>query len=256
MIIDTHAHYDDARFDGLRESLLPQLHQNGVELMVNAGACMSTSRGGAALAEAYDYIYFAAGVHPSEVASLTSADMDELARLLQHPKAVALGEIGLDYHYPEPSKEIQRQWFEAQLDVAVQTGKPVIIHDREAHQDCLDILLPRLSSINKVVFHCFSGEWEMARLLCDKGVYLGFGGVVTFKNARKSLDVVAQMPMELLLLETDCPYLAPEPYRGKLNHSGLLPYVVEKIAQARGMESGEVEQITSQNARRFFDFQG
>lgn len=250
MFFDTHAHYDDQRFDGLRDGLLSGMPQRGVSLILNASASLASSRQSIALAGRYPFVYASAGVHPQECGDMTDADMDELSALLHAPKVVAIGEIGLDYYYDTPPKSVQRHWFERQLALAGQKNLPVIVHDREAHADALDAVKrhPGL----KGVFHCYSGSVEMAMELVELGYYLSFTGTVTFKNARRAPEVLRVLPLERIMIETDAPYLAPEPFRGKQNHSGYVYRVAEVIAELRGLSVERVAELTMENGCRLF----
>ena len=232
-IFDSHAHYDDERFDEDREALLARLPQNGVAGVINCGTTLATSRTSIALAERFDYIYAAIGIHPEEAADATEADYDALLELYSHPKVVAVGEIGLDYYWDIP-KNVQLESFERQLILANALGKPVIIHDREAHADTLSLLKKHRP---RGVMHCYSGSVETMEELLQLGFYIGLGGAVTFKNAKKPLSVAAAVPQDRLLLETDCPYMAPVPFRGKRNDSSLIAYVAATIADVRGEDA-------------------
>ena len=218
MFFDTHAHYDDEQFDADRDELLTKMAENGVDLIVNAASDILSAQKACALSERYPFIYFAAGVHPHEAEGWNGDTRDALLKLLAHPKAVAVGEIGLDYHYDLSPREIQRARFREQMELARELGKPVIIHEREACADALEILRDYWDDVPGV-FHCYSGSWETAKEILSHGWYLSFTGVVTFKNARKSLEVAEKMPLDRLMLETDCPYLAPVPMRGTRNDS-------------------------------------
>ena len=252
MIFDTHAHYDDDAFDGDRDVLLQAMHKDGVEWIANIGASLSSTQRTVELSEQYDFIYAVVGVHPSDTAPLVDSDMDWLKELTKKEKVVAIGEIGLDYHYDEPVKEIQKKWFERQLALAREVKLPVSIHSRDAAQDTLEIMRAAHAEELGGVIHCFSYGWDMAKIYLDMGFYLGIGGVVTFKNGKKLKDVVEKAPIEQLVLETDAPYLAPEPYRGKRNASNYLRYVAAQIAELKGMTSEEVMAITYENARRLY----
>ena len=232
-IFDSHAHYDDERFDEDREALLARLPQSGVAGVINCGTTLATSRTSIALAERFDYIYAAIGIHPEEAADATEADYDALLPLYSHPKVVAVGEIGLDYYWDIP-KNVQLESFERQLILANALGKPVIIHDREAHADTLSLLKKHRP---RGVMHCYSGSVETMEELLQLGFYIGLGGAVTFKNAKKPLSVAAAVPQDRLLLETDCPYMAPVPFRGKRNDSSLIAYVAATIADVRGEDA-------------------
>lgn len=247
MIFETHAHYDDEAFEEDREVLLAQMAGAGIGALVNAGATLKSTRAGMALAETHENVYFTAGVHPSEVEELDEEGMARLTSALAHPKAVAVGEIGLDYYWPEPGHDLQKTWFVRQLNLARETGKPVVIHSRDAAQDTLDIMKAEGRDLGGII-HCFSYGTEMAREYLNMGYYLGIGGVLTFKNGRKLKEVAAYAPLDRLVLETDSPYLAPVPNRGKRNSSLNLPYVVQALAEIKGVTEEEVERVTFQNA--------
>lgn len=251
LIFDTHAHYDDAQFDADREALLSAMPENGVGLILDPGCDLESSRAAIALAEQYPHIYAAVGYHPENCAPYTDADLDILRRLAQHPKVVAIGEIGLDYYWEQnPPKEFQQAVFRAQLALARELDLPVIVHDREAHADCLAIVkeFPEVRG----VFHCYSGSVEMARELWKLGWYLGLDGPVTYKNARRTVEVAAEVPLERLLLETDSPYMAPVPVRGTRNDSRNIAHIAAKIAEVRGMTADEVIRIAADNGKRLF----
>lgn len=252
-IFESHAHYDDEAFDEDREALLAALPENGIEYVINVGASMESVKDSIRLAEKYDFIYAAAGVHPNETAPMSGEFLEYMRRqALNNPKVVAIGEIGLDYYWDEPERDVQKQWFLRQLDLAGETNKPVIIHSREAAKDTADILLSREYRDIRGVIHCYSYSPEMAASYLDRGYYLGVGGVVTYKNAKKLAETVEMMPLSRILLETDSPYLAPVPNRGKRNSSLNLKYVVEKIAQIKGLSEEEVIRATSENAKALF----
>lgn len=255
MIFESHAHYDDEAFDGDREALLSSLREQGIGTVLNVGASLSGSEATVKLAEQYSFIYGAVGVHPSEVEELNEENFARLRALCDHEKVVAVGETGLDYHYPEPDKALQKKWFERQLLLARETGLPVIIHSREAAKDTLDMMQALHAGEIGGVVHCFSYGKEMAREYLSLGFYFGIGGVITFNNAKKLKEAVEYIPMERILLETDSPYLAPQPHRGERNSSLNLPYVVETIAELKGISCEDVERITEQNTRELFRFQ-
>lgn len=250
LIFDTHAHYDDAQFDADREALLSAMPENGVGLILDPGCDLESSRAAIALAEQYPHVYAAVGYHPENCAPYTDADLDILRRLAQHPKVVAIGEIGLDYYWDTEHKALQREMFERQLSLAIERGLPVIVHDREAHGDCLETVMNYPEA--RGVFHCFSGSAEMAKELVRRGWYLGFDGPVTYKSNKKAAEVLAVTPLERILVETDSPYMAPEPCRGKRNDSTLLVYVLEKIAALKGVSADEMARITHENGCRLF----
>jgi TatD DNase family protein len=252
MIIDTHAHYDDSDFDEDRDSLLRSMKEAGVGLIVNMGASLKGCRDTIALTEQYDFIYGAIGVHPSDTDELDEDRFNWLKDNCSHSKIVAVGEIGLDYHYPEPPVAVQKKWFQRQLDLAREVRLPVVIHSREAAQDTLDIMKALRADEIGGVIHCFSYGVEMAKEYVNMGFYIGVGGVVTFKNGKKLKEVVEYLPIERIVLETDCPYLSPEPNRGKRNSSLNLPYVVKTIAEIKGMTEDAVIRYTEENARKLY----
>ena len=250
-VFDTHAHYDADRFDSDRDTVLSALPGDGVGLVVDPGCDLPSSRAAVTLAEKYSHVYAAVGVHPEDCAGFQDGDLEELRRLLQHPKAVAIGEIGLDYYWEEnPPRDFQQMVFRKQLALAAELDVPVIVHDREAHGDCLAIIqeFPTVTG----VFHCFSGSPEMAAELLKRGWYLGFDGPITYKNARRAPEVAAITPLDRMVVETDAPYMAPVPMRGKRNDSRYLPYVIEKLAEWKGISPEEMTRITWENGRRLF----
>lgn len=255
MIFDTHAHYDDEAFDDDREELLSHMRQKGIEYIVNVGSDIESIRKTLELTEQYPFVYGAAGVHPSETAELTSKDMEWIRETAGREKIVAIGEIGLDYYWPEPDREVQKKWFKEQLRLAEETGLPVIIHSRDAAADTLEILKEWDAYKTKGVIHCFSYTWETAKEYLDMDYYFGIGGVLTFKNAKKLKEAVMHIPMEKILLETDCPYLAPEPYRGKRNQSEYIFYVAEQLAELKKISREEVLEITRNNAKKFYEIE-
>ncbi len=252
MIFESHAHFDDDAFDEDRESLIESLQKNRIEYVINVGASMESTESTYALAKKYPFIYAAVGVHPSDTLPLTEKDMDRLKELAADEKTVAIGEIGLDYYWDEPEREIQKKWFKRQIELAKEVDLPIIIHSREAAKDTLDILHEHDTGCYRGVMHCFSYSPEIAREVVKMGFYIGVGGVCTYKNAKKLVEVVEEIPLEHILLETDCPYLTPVPYRGKRNSSLYLPYVVEKIAEIKGITAEEVERVTYENAMKLF----
>ena len=255
MIFDTHAHYDDEAFDEDRDEVLTSLRKRGVGTVVNVGASMEGSRRSVSLSEQYEFVYSAVGVHPDEVGELREEDMEWMREQLQKPKVVAVGEIGLDYYWDKEGHDLQKKWFLRQLELAKELKKPVIIHSREAAADTMELLKANYHGVMPMVMHCYSYSMEMAREYRKMGLYLGIGGVLTFKNAKKLKETVLESPMEYLLLETDCPYLAPVPTRGKRNDSGMLKYVVQELAALKGITPEEVIRITEENARRFYGIQ-
>lgn len=252
MIFDTHAHYDDEQFDIDREELLGKMQGAGIETIVDVGASLETTKKALELAHRYDFIYAAVGVHPSEVEELDDDSIEQLRSLCRDDKCVAIGEIGLDYHWPDPAPELQKLWFRRQLNLARSEHLPVIIHSRDAAADTMEIMADERAEEIGGVVHCFSYSKEIARQCVKMGFYIGIGGVLTFKNARKMVEVMEDTPMDRILLETDCPYLAPEPYRGKRNSSLYLPYVVQKMAEIKGITTEEVISITRKNAMTMY----
>lgn len=248
-IFDSHAHYDDPAFDPDRDTLLSDLHNQGVEAVMTIGADLPTSRAAIALTEQWPFLWAAVGVHPHAAADLPPDWLDQLEQMTAHPRVRAIGEIGYDYHYDADWKDAQHDAFEAQLQLAARLELPVIIHDREAHGDTMDLLRQYRPA---GVVHCYSGSAEMVREVLSLGMYVGFTGVVTFKNARRALEAAAVVPLDRLLVETDCPYMAPEPFRGKRCHSGLLPYTITKLAEIKGVTPQELAVLTAGNARRLF----
>jgi TatD DNase family protein len=253
-IFDTHAHYDDEKFDADREELLNRLVQEeGVGCIVNAAASLKSTESALALAKRYPFIYATAGVHPDDTKELTAENFQWLTDLAKsEEKIVAIGEIGLDYYWDSSPRETQKYWFDEQMGMAQEIGLPVVIHSREAAKDTLDMVKAAGGKDMKMDMHCFSYTPEIAREYLDMGHYLGIGGVVTFKNGRKLKDVVEYMPLDRILLETDAPYLTPEPYRGKRNHSGLIAYVVDEIARIKQVSREEVLEVTWNNAIEFY----
>ena len=248
-IFDTHSHYDDKWFDEDRENLLSSLQIKGVTRLVSCGCDIETTEINQELSHKYEYIFFAAGFHPENLEGFTLEDIDKIRSFASDEKCVAIGEIGLDYHWMSSTKEVQKDFFKAQLELAKELNLPVIVHDREAHGDTLDILKEIKP---EGVLHCFSGSKEMAREIIKLGMYIGLNGVVTFKNARKSLEVVREIPIERLVLETDCPYLAPVPHRGERNDSSNIPFIAQRIAEVLSMDAQKLLDITAENAKRLY----
>ncbi len=246
-IFDTHAHYDDEAFDEDREELLASLPKQGIARVVNVGSSLAFCKRTIELMNKYDYIYGAIGVHPSESAELNEENFKWLMEQCGHKKCVAVGEIGLDYYWDEPDREIQKKWFVRQLDLARKVQLPVVIHSRDAAKETADIMLAERAGEIGGVVHCYSYTKEMAKTFLDMGFYFGIGGVLTFKNAKKLKEAVEYIPLERIVLETDCPYLAPEPNRGKRNSSLNLPYVVSTMAQIKGISEEEVRKVTWEN---------
>ena len=252
MIFDTHAHYDDEAFNEDRDAVLKSLAEHGIEAVVNVGASIQTTKNTLELMKKYPFVYGAVGVHPSETAELNDHLFDWLRHVSEEKKVVAIGEIGLDYHWDEPEPELQKTWFVRQLGLAREKKLPVIIHSRDAAKDTLDIMKAEKAGEIGGVIHCFSYSLEMAKEYLNMGFYLGIGGVVTFKNAKKLKEVVQEIPLEALVLETDSPYLAPVPHRGKRNNSQNLVYVAEEIAALKGVSYEEVVRQTTENAKKLY----
>lgn len=252
MMIDTHAHYDDRAFEEDRDEVLRGLAARGVHRVINSGSSLEACRRTMELMEQYPFVYGSLGIHPCDTAELTEDDMDWLARQSRHDKCVAIGEIGLDYYWDEPERQLQRKWFARQLRLAREVGLPVVIHSRDAAQDTLDLMRAGHAEEIGGVIHCYSYSRELARDFLNMGFYFGIGGVVTFKNGRKLKETVEYLPMDRILLETDSPYLSPVPHRGRRNDSGNLPLVVAQIAEIKGMAEDEVERITTENALRLY----
>ena len=252
MIFDTHAHYDDSVFDEDRDELLSGMAQNGIGTIVNIGADMKSSAATVALTGRYSFIYGAVGVHPSETDSITERDMEQLKSYSAQLKIVAIGEIGLDYHYPDTNRELQQHWFVRQLALAREVHLPVVIHSRDAASDTMQIMKEQHCEEIGGVVHCFSYSKELALQYVDMGFYIGVGGVITFHNAKKLVEAVQAVPLDRIVLETDAPYLSPEPERGRRNHSGKLPLVVNRLAEIRGVTKEEIIRVTEENARRLY----
>ena len=249
-IFDTHAHYDDEAFDSDRESLILSLKDRGVVGIVSCGCDIASTVANQNLSHSFDDFYFAAGFHPENLEDFSVEDLEKLEPFFADEKCVAVGEIGLDYHWMNSTKEKQRELFVAQIELAKAKGLPVIVHDREAHGDTLDILKATKPS---GVLHCFSGSVEMAREVIKLGMFLGFNGVATFKNARKIPEVIKEIPLDRIVLETDCPYLAPEPHRGKRNDSSFIPFIAQRIGEILGISAQEVLDVTNKNARALYN---
>ncbi len=253
MIFDTHAHYNDSRFDSDRDELLSSMNAGGVGLIMNACSNLDEIPDIIAMCEKYPFMYGAVGIHPEDAAGAGSDYLYRLREYAKHPKIKAIGEIGLDYYWTTETKAEQQRILGEQVDLARELGLPVIIHDREAHKDCLDILRAHRADECGGVFHCYSGSAEMVREITDGlGMYIAFGGSLTFKNAKKPREAAMAVPSDKLLIETDCPYMTPVPYRGKRNSSLYLTEVVNMLAQLRGMAPEEIERITEENGRRLF----
>lgn len=248
-IFDTHAHYDDEKFDEDRKSLLESLPSKGVVNIINCGCDLQSSLKSIEFTEKYDYFYCAVGIHPSNITDASYEELDKIKELYRRDKCVAVGEIGLEYHYDFVPKDLQLDIFEKQLRLANELDLPVIVHDREAHEDTINILKKYKP---KGVVHCFSGSVEMAKEVLKLGMYIGLGGAVTFKNARKPLEIAEYLPSDRLLLETDCPYMSPVPFRGQRNSSDLIAFSAKKIAEVRNTDTQQLINIAAENAHRLF----
>lgn len=254
MIFETHAHYDDHKFDEDREAVLQKVIQSGVSPIINVGASIDSTKATIELAKSHDYIYAAVGVHPSDIEDLNEESFMWLRAQTSYEKTVAIGEIGLDYYWdkePEVQKA-QRYWFGRQLELAREVELPVIIHSRDAAEDTVKVMKEHNAQELSGVIHCYSYSKEMAKEFVKMGYFIGVGGVVTFKNAKKLVETVEEIPIESILLETDCPYMAPEPNRGTRNDSSNIPFIIEKIAEIKGISKEDVERITEENAYRLF----
>lgn len=251
MIFETHAHYDDKRYNNDRNEILQNCYKNGITKIVNIGADMKSSKNSVELSQKYDFVYATVGVHPHDVKNMSQNDIDTLKKMSKNDKVVAIGEIGLDYYYEYSDKETQRKWFIEQLKLANELDMPVVIHSRDADNECYEIIKKYCKT--KAVIHCFSGSKELALKYIELGYYIGVGGVVTFKNARRMVEVVEKIPLESVLLETDAPYLTPEPHRGERNISNYLTFVAEKVANIKNISIENVENATFNNALSFYN---
>ena len=250
MLFDTHAHLNDPAFDPDRDALIKGLPEKGVGLVMNAGCSLESSRDCIALAEAYPFVYASVGTHPDAADEVNDTVLEEYRMLCKHDKVKAIGEIGVDYYYETVPREIQLRAFRMQMALAREVDLPVIIHERNAHDDGMRVV-KEFKDVTGV-FHCYSGSAEMARQLVDMGWYIGFTGVLTFKNARKAVETAERIPLERIVLETDCPFMAPEPFRGKRNDPGYLYRMAERLAEIRGISVDEVHRITTENAKRLY----
>jgi TatD DNase family protein len=250
MLFDSHAHYNDEKFDSDRDELLSAMRENNVGLILNSCSSLDEVPDIFSICEKYPFVYASVGIHPHEVENLTEADMDMLKKYSENPKVKAIGEIGLDYFYDFSPRDVQQKWFARQVDIAREINLPVIIHDRDAHKDCMDIL--RAHSIKDVggIFHCYAGSAEMAKEILDWGMYIAFGGSLTFKKSVRPIEVAKYVPLDRIVIETDCPYLTPEPHRGKRNSSLYIHHVAEKLAEIKGLSVQEIENATYENAKR------
>ncbi len=252
MIFDSHAHYNDSKFNDDRDEVLKTLEGGNVGYIMNVADSMKSLEKVIKIADEYPFVFASVGVHPEETGELTIADMEILLEYTKHPKVRAIGEIGLDYYWDSVERDVQKKWFTQQIGLAKQVKLPIIVHDRDAHGDTIDILKSENARDVGGIVHCFSGSCEMARDVLNLGMYVGIGGTVTFKNARKIKEVAEYVPIENIVLETDAPYLAPEPFRGKRNSSDLIKYVIEEISKIKGISKEEVEEITFKNAKRVY----
>jgi len=253
LIFDSHAHLDDRRFDEDREEVIERAFQAGIAGIINVGADLESSRTTVELSGKYDFIYASVGVHPHEASGYNASIEGQISNLAQSDRVVAIGEIGLDYHYDNSPRDLQKKAFERQLRLASSMDLPVIIHNREAHRDCLDILHVEKNERQRGVFHCYSGSAEMVREVVELGFYVSFAGVVTFKNARKAVEALKVVPIDRLLFETDCPYLSPEPYRGKRNEPAYTSFTAQRIAEVLEMEYDRLCSTVWENTHRLFD---
>ncbi len=252
MLIDSHVHLDDQRFDKDRDLLIKNLRNNGIEMVINIGADLQTSIASVSLAEKYDNIYAAVGVHPHSAKEVDNSTIEILKTFAKRDKVVAIGEIGLDFYYDNSPRDIQRKWFKEQLALAKEVDLPVVIHTRDAAQETFDILKEAQDGSLRGVLHCYSGSPEMALEYIKMGFYISLAGPVTFKNARVSREVAKVVPLDKLLIETDCPYLTPEPYRGKRNEPIFVRYVAGTIAETRGISFEELAKVTNRNTKELF----
>ena len=251
MLFDTHAHMNDPAYDNDREEVLMGLKDKGVELMMNVGCCLESSRDCIAMAEKHPFVYASVGSHPDSANEVNDAVLEEYRKLCKlHDKVKAIGEIGLDYYYEDVPREVQKQAFRMQMELAQELDMPVIVHEREAHDDGMRIV-KEFKNVTGV-FHCYSGSAEMARQLVDLGWYIGFTGVLTFKNARKAVETAERIPLDRIVLETDCPFMAPVPFRGKRNDPGYLYLMAERLAELRNLSVEEVHRITTENGKRLY----
>ena len=250
MLFDTHAHLDDRAFREDRDGLITGLQSKGVGLVMNPGCNLESSRNAVALAQKYPHVYAAVGSHPDAADEVNEQVLEEYRKLCKLPKVKAIGEIGIDYHYEDIPRELQLKAFRMQMELAREVNLPVIVHEREAHEDGMAVVkeFPGVTG----VFHCYSGSAEMARQLVDLGWYIGFTGVLTFKNARKAIETAASIPLERIVLETDCPYMAPEPFRGKRNDPGYIYRMAEKLAEIRGLSVEDIQAVTTENGKRLY----
>lgn len=253
MLFDSHAHYNDRRFNDDLDEVLSSMQENNVAMILNSCSNLEEIPYIFEICEKYPFIYASVGIHPHDAEGLSEQDMDRLIKYAENPKVKAIGEIGLDYFYDNSPRDLQRKWFMRQVEVAKQIKMPVIIHDRDAHKDCMDIL--RSADIRDIggVFHCYSGSVEMAKEILDWGMYIAFGGSLTFKKSVRPVEAAKYVPLDRILIETDCPYLTPEPHRGKRNSSLYIHYVAEKLAEIKGVSVEEIESATFENGKKCFN---
>lgn len=252
MLFDSHAHLDDKRFNNDRARVIERAKENNIGLIVNPGSSFETSNEAIKLSQQYDMIYAAVGVHPHNAKSMDDQMLKLIENMAKKDKVVAIGEIGLDFHYDNSPRDIQKKWFRAQVKLAKKLGLPIIIHDRDAHMDVMEILKDEDAFENGVLLHCFSGSAELARQYVELGAYISLAGPVTFKNARKPKEVAKEVPLDRLMIETDAPYLTPEPHRGKRNESSYVQYVCQEIADLKDLSFETVAKATKENAKRYF----
>lgn len=252
MLFDSHAHYEDSRFEEDRKEILNNAYINGVEYILDASSDVASAKEIISLTQEFDFVYAAIGVHPLNLESINDDTLSELIDISANEKVVAVGEIGLDYYYDSSPREMQKAWFAKQINLAKELNLPIIVHDRDAHEDVMNIIKNEEAKKVGGVFHNYSGSVEMAAKVLEQNFYISIGGPVTFKNARKSIEAVKYAPFDRLLIETDSPYLTPEPYRGKRNNSSYVRFVAQKIAEIKGVSFEEVARITTENAKRLF----
>ena len=250
MLFDTHAHMNDPAYDEDRAEVLLGLKDKGVELMMNVGCCLDSSKDCIAMAEQYPFVYASVGSHPDSADEVNEEVIEQYRQMASHPKVLAIGEIGLDYYYETIPREIQQKAFRMQMLLAKELNMPVIVHERNAHDDGMRIV-KEFKGVTGV-FHCYSGSAEMARQLVDMGWYIGFTGVLTFKNARKAVETAASIPLDRIVIETDCPFMSPEPFRGKRNDPSRVLYMAQKLAEIRGIDPEEAQRITFENGKRLY----
>lgn len=256
MLFDSHAHYNDERFNEDRDEILSQMNENNVGLILNSCSSLDEVKDIFAICEKYPFVYASIGIHPHEVEDLTEADMELLKEYAKNPCVKAIGEIGLDYYYDFSPRDVQQKWFARQVDIAREIKMPVVIHDRDAHKDTMDILREHNVRDTGGVFHCYAGSVETAREILDWGMYIAFGGTLTFKKSVRPVEAAKYVPLDRILIETDSPYLTPEPNRGKRNSSLYIHYVAEKLAQIKGLTVEEIENATFNNAKKCFNIEG